>query len=88
MSDVRLEAVADALVDLQASAETHVAQATSLVNEAERAERSLTQLGRTHQVRLYELVERTDALRHSIEAQRSALEALRATIDALRRSRG
>jgi polyhydroxyalkanoate synthesis regulator phasin len=88
MFEVRLEAVADALVDLHASAESHVAQAMSLVNEAERAERSSTQVGRTHQARLYELVERTDALRQSIEAQRSALTALRATIHALRRSRG
>jgi hypothetical protein len=87
MSDVRLEAVEDVLVDLQASAESHVAQATSLVSEAERAERSLTEAGRTHQARLYGLVERTDALRQSIEAQRSALSALRATIDSLRRSR-
>jgi uncharacterized coiled-coil DUF342 family protein len=81
----RLEAVAHALVDLHTKVEAHVAEAASLVNEAERAER-LTKNSQAQYARLCELIARADSLRQAATDQRAALEKLRASISELRRS--
>ena len=83
----RLDAVASALVDLHTKVEAHVAEAASLVNEAERAER-LARNSQAQNARLFDLIARADALRQAAADQRTALELLRLSISELRRPVG
>lgn len=85
MVTLRLDAVASALVDLHTKVEAHVAEAASLVNDAERAER-LTRNSQAQYARLCQLIARADALRQAATDQRAALEKLRVSILEFRQS--